>query len=326
MQTITTTARRAAFIALTALIVVVGSERIYWYGAGFGWSSVLELAAFYTLPAAAGLWAMALTPARRLHQVILAGAAYAFVAEGVLTPVIYSDGPLPVTAAMFVGWHGMLAFVVLWYAFRRWIVEDRVRTVAIAATATGALWGLWAMAGAVGDVEASAGVLLDPTTFATYAGGVGAVLAVSHLGIGWVWPTGWRPSRGAGVVLGIALLVYFAVTVLPAVAWAPAKLAALLSGTGWLLRRSRVSDEPDEPTVLDALSGRSGTRSVAALVMLPVTASIVYGTVWALRATAVPTILFWAMVAAQVAVGAAGFTWAARRSLRREYTTGGLLR
>ena len=54
---------------------------------------------------------MAHSHAMNLHHVILGGAIFAFLVEGVMIPIIYADGPLPVFAALFVGWHGLLAVV-----------------------------------------------------------------------------------------------------------------------------------------------------------------------------------------------------------------------
>ena len=104
-------ARLFGFLYLSALLMVMASERVYWYWGGVTVESVLILAAFYSLPAAAGLWALSLTRSTKLHQVVLAGAIFGFVVEGVITTVVYADGALPVFAAMFVGWHGMVAFV-----------------------------------------------------------------------------------------------------------------------------------------------------------------------------------------------------------------------
>jgi hypothetical protein len=103
--------RFAAFVYLVSIIVVMASERVYWYWAGSNLESVFEMSAFYVIPTAGALWAMARTRATKIHHVMLAGAFFAFMVEGVLTPIIYMDGPLVVLAALFVGWHGMLAFV-----------------------------------------------------------------------------------------------------------------------------------------------------------------------------------------------------------------------
>ena len=108
-------ARVATFVYLTSTIVVMASERVFWYWAGFTVDSVFALGAFYLIPTASALWVLARAHATRWYHVILAGAVFGFVVEGVLTPMLYIDGPLPIMAAMFVGWHGVLAFFGFWY-------------------------------------------------------------------------------------------------------------------------------------------------------------------------------------------------------------------
>lgn len=324
----------AAFIYLTATIVVMASERVYWYWAGFNPDSVLFLAAFYLIPTMAGLWALALAPARRVHHVVLAGAIFAFVVEGVLTPIIYIDGPLPVMASMFNGWHGVIAFVGFWYLIRRWLLARQFARIALGSIVFGALWGVWGLASALADppdLEEAAELGFDPTLlvpgeFALYAVQVGATLALSHWLIGFVWPTGWKPGKVSTRALVVVSALYLSVAVLPAVFWAPLKLAVLIGGTWRLLRRppgpaeavstagAGPSAEP-EPTILDRLAGPVRLRDVALLLMMPATAALAYAAVWQFRTNvAALEAAYWSFVTVQIIIGAAAFIWAWRQT------------
>ncbi len=309
-----------AFAYLTSIIVVMASERVYWYWGGITAGNIFEIALFYLIPTLAGLWALALIPAKRLHQVVLAGAVFAFVTEGVLTPIIYTDGPLPVLAALFVGWHGLLAFAGFWYLTRRLLVERRRSTLAAAAAAVGGLWGLWAMVASLADppADVAGAAVMSPPEFALYAFVVGAVLAVAHWGIGFVWPKeSWRPGRFATAILVLGSLAYMAVAVLPSVPWAPLKLAALLGVTAWLARRSRAGVPAGEPTVLTRLAGRVRLQDTVVLLTMPAAASVTYLLAWSVGLSdGVLSVGYWVFVAAQVIAGVWAFTWAARRSLR----------
>jgi len=309
--------RTGIFVVLVSTIVVTASELLYWYTPGLTVPSLLELVAFYAVPTAAGLWAMARTPARRLHQVVLAGAAYAFVVEGVLTTVIYGDGPLPVLASLFVGWHGVLAFTVFWYLFHRWIVDGDRRRLLVAAGGIGAGWGLWALVVSALDPAVSGGIVATPGSFALYAAAVTVLLAAAHRLAAAVLPEpGWRPSPLAGGVLAIAVVALVSLTVVPAVPWAPAKLGALLGSVAWLLRRSRRSVDPSTPTALDRLAGRVTPGRLAPLGAMPAAAATVYALAWPLRRLPLLTgATYWLFVAGQVAAGVIALGWAARRSL-----------
>lgn len=308
----------AAFVYLTSVIVAMGSERVYWYWAGFTAGSTLEMATFYVVPVAVALWVLALVPAHRFHQVVLAGAVFAFVVEGVLTPIIYGDGPFPVLASLFVGWHGMLAFIGMWYLTRRWLRAGRTRLLRHVSIVFGALWGVWAFVAAFGDTELpdGAGAVLSPEQFTIYALGVGVVFVAAHWLIGFVWPEEWRPGRASTWIVATVTAAYFAVAVLFAVPWAPAKLGILLGGTYWLIRRVPDGVQTNAPTVLDRLSGTVPLTSTASILIAPVMASIVYGTMWLIDAPeAALGGLYWVFVAAQVVGGGIAYMWAAWRSL-----------
>lgn len=314
-------ARVATFVYLTSTIVVMASERVFWYWAGFTVDSVFMLGTFYLIPTAAALWALAHARATRWYQVILAGAFFGFVVEGVLTPMLYLDGPLPIMAAMFVGWHGTLAFFGFWYLARRWLLTRRRTLVAAASAGVGVMWGWWAIAASVQEpaeeISRHGGnpELLAPESFALYAFGVGLTLAAAHWVIGYVWPRLWRPGRMSTIAVAVVSLAYMAPAVIVAVPWAPLKLAALLGGTYWLMIRRRGARN-EEPTILDLLAGKVRLRDTLALLAMPATAAITYAMLWAVDLS--PGALgaaYWAMVALQVVGGAAAYLAAARMAV-----------
>jgi len=299
----------------------MASERVYWYWSGFNASSVLEISAFYLIPAWAGLWALARYGAVRLHHVVLGAAIYAAVTEGVLTPIIYADGPLPLLAFMFIGWHGLVAFVGFWYLARKWLVEGARRTLGAASCAVGVGWGVWALSSASGDLpgadfaaeEGLSLAILPPGEFALYALGVGGVLALAHWLLGFVWPDEWRPSKPATWTLALVAFGYMAVAVIPAVIWAPAKLAVLVGGPLWLLARPRLADRE---TVWTVLSGPVRIRDAALILLMPASAALVYTGLWTLDiGDELLGGIYWTLISAQVIAGAVAIVWAIRKSL-----------
>ena len=314
-------ASTTAFVYLSAMTMVIASERVYWYVGGMSVESILGIGVFYMIPALAVLWTLGSGPSQRLHQIVLGGAVFAFVVEGVLTFVIYEDGPLPIMAALFIGWHGLLSVVGFWYLARRWLIERRRLLLAGSAAATGLYWGVWSiiyrLPEASGEFEESFSVM-EPGEFAIYALVVGAALVGAHWLLGWVWPEEYVPTRSGRIGITLIVAAYFAVAVLPAVIWAPVKLAVLLGGALWLLERSR-RVTPDEPSVISSLQGRVAFRDAALLTALPVAAIAGYSLVWSMDPDQGTTeALFLTMVATQVVAGLAGFVWAAHRALTQQ--------
>ncbi len=130
-----------AFVVVSSLVLVSASERLYWYLDGVSLAAFAEVAVFYIIPTVATLWVFGSGPSANLHQVVLVGAVYGFMVEGVLTAVVYEDGPLPLLAFIFVGWHGLLAVGWFWFGIRRLLVTGRTRLLAIGSATVGAYWG-----------------------------------------------------------------------------------------------------------------------------------------------------------------------------------------
>ncbi len=122
-------AKPTAFAYLTSVIVVMATGRVYWYRAGMTLGSTSSLALFDLLPTLALLITVAAMRPHRLHEMVLVGAVFSFVVGGVLTPVPYPDGALPVQAAVFVGWLVLLSVVGFWYPTRRWRFAGHLRTI-----------------------------------------------------------------------------------------------------------------------------------------------------------------------------------------------------
>ena len=79
-----------------------------------------ELVLYYGIPVTVCLWNIDLFHVQRLSGVVLVGALFGFLVEGVLTPLIYEVGLLdPVMPAYFIGWHGLLSLVFGWYLIRK---------------------------------------------------------------------------------------------------------------------------------------------------------------------------------------------------------------
>lgn len=308
------------WICAASLAAVMASERVYWYWSGIDADSLSVLAIFYATATATAFWVLSRVPGTGLKLAILGGVAYALVVEGIVTPVMYEDGPLPVLFLMFVGWHGLLAFAGFVYLLRRWALLGRARTIAVMASLTGIWWGVWALSSAVTDREAAeefvleggSAEILTPGSFAVYAGWVGVVLVAAHLVMDRAWPPiGWKPSRAGRISIALAAVALAALLVLPVVPWAPLKLAVLAWATRLALRRVAASD--GTPTVIDELAGRVRARHLLPVLMLPVSASAVYAAMWPAREHDSLSVVYWSMVGLQVVAGVGGLVWAVTR-------------
>ena len=319
MNTVKHWGKGFAFVFLSALLMVTASERVYWYVGGVSIESILGVAVFYMIPARAGLWALGSGPSSRLHQVILAGAIFGFVVEGVLTTVVYEDGVLPIMAALFVGWHGLLSVVAFWYLARRWLLASRRRALAVGSAAIGMLWGVWSIVYTLPEASEDFDEgfsIMEPAEFAIYAMVVGIAFAAAHYLIGHVWPETFRPGKWGSRGIILLLLAYASLAVLPIVPWAPVKFAVLVGGSLWLLWRSRQATS-DEPSAIAALQGHVALRDVTLLLIMPAVAAATYAAVWSMELSeGVVQDIFGTVSGLTVIAGLVAYGWAWRRSVR----------
>lgn len=306
--------------------MVFFSEKAYWYTQGF---ALTELVLFYAFPVFACLWTIERFRVDRLAPLVLVSALYAFLVEGVLTPVIFEAGLLdPIMSSYFIGWHGLLSVVFGWYLLRKWLVEGRWRRILLGASAFGAFWGAWSLTfwlpenfndpdtlAHVAETGVPAGQwpVLD---YALYAFTFTVILMLAHRSLGRkLWQGKFKPSRiETGMIFG-ALIMYFALNILWANPLAILKMAALLGVIYFGLARHR---RQASETVFGRLSGSVRSIHLLALLAMPAVATAVY----ALAATLpleeafIRGWLFEGIPALQALTGMVVFIWALAAVLR----------
>lgn len=272
------------FVFISSAVLVFFSEKAYWYVQGF---EVGGLILYYAVPTAASLWALQAFRVHDLSGVVLVGTLFAFLVEGVLTPVIYEAGLLdPVMPAYFIGWHGLLSVVFGWYLLRRWLVEKRWKRLLLTCLIFGLFWGVWSLTfwlpENIAEFEALAAAgeparpgQWTPIEFAFYALLFTLMLMTGHwlLGRG-IWKSEFRLSTPGKVVLAMVLVGLFVLQVLLILPLAFLKLTALLLLVFLPLAAHR--RRQSSPPLLTSLQGRAGFLPLLTLLVMPAAASLVY--------------------------------------------------
>jgi hypothetical protein len=273
---------RLAFALLSAAVLLVFSEKLFWYVTGYG---LLDLLLGYFFPAFVLLWVVDTFRVRRLAPLFLAAAVFGFVAEGMLTNTLYEGGPLAWFSVSYtpLAWHAPLSVVFGWWWLRRELLAGRTRRVALGCAAVGVPWGLWALAwwlpeNAADSVLLAQGARLGRwpvADFALHAFTFTGLLALAHglLGRGG-WQVSFRPSWIEIALVAAGLLLFFGALVLTVYPWAPLRLLVLVGVTLIALYVNKRREPPG--SVLSDLAGPVPPRRLPALGAMPAAAVAVY--------------------------------------------------
>ncbi|MEM8861858.1 MAG: hypothetical protein AAGD96_26345 [Chloroflexota bacterium] len=277
---------RLLFVLLSSVMMVFFSEKAYWYPPGY---PIVELVLFYAIPVYSTLWAIDYFRVKRLSGMILISAFYAFLVEGVMTPVIFEGGLFdPLMPIYFIGWHGLLACVFGWYLIRKWLVEGAWKSILIASMLFGIFWGIWSITywapaslvewadmAAIG--EPSIGDPRIPAEdFGIFAGTFTLMFVIAHWAMGRLgWQRSFRPSRIEGGIVFLALLFMFGTLSVPTAPFGFLKLAVLLIIVAVPLYFNRRRETPD--SLLSDLTAPVKRLHLLPLFLMPILATIVYG-------------------------------------------------
>ncbi len=338
--------KRFTFVFLCSLIATIVSERMFWF-----WSTGVrvhvEVALFYMLPTAVVLWAIERFAVDDRSSLLLAVPLFAYVTEGVITPILYTGGPfVPFFPAWFSAWHGILGIAVGIVGIRLLARRGAAAALALTSVGFGAFWGLWATTLRLPEnvedpelvAEMGALVVLDPLAFARYAATFVAILIAAHWAIGFVWPAvegSVKPTIGRKTAIVVGAFVAIAVvgwTV--AIPWALPMFVAYGGLQIVALRRhhKRASSgaaergavdggaECDGPVpgrspLLSSLAGHVSMRNLAPIALMAPAASGVYAVLWAIDPSdqAIRVVMY-STIAVQTLVGG----WMITAALLRE--------
>ena len=267
---------RLLFAGLTTVITVFFSEKAFWYVQGYAY---WELILYYAFPVFACLWLIEYFCVRRLSSLVFVAAFYAFLIEGVLTPVLYEAGILdPFLPAYFVCWHGLLSIVFGWYLVRKWLVSGMWKRLLLAGFLFGLFWGIWSITYWLPETYEE---FINPgqwpvIDFALYAFTFTLSLIIGHLMLGLGgWPSSFRPTKIEKWVVALFLVALFALNIVPVVPPGILKLGFLLGIIGIFLAINRRRE--GQKTLFAELAGPVTVWHALVLLIIPLTAISVYG-------------------------------------------------
>ena len=249
------------------------SETLFWGRPGRAPLAELVLSALaYSVLAGALLAVLAGTRARSAAALVLCGAVYGWLSEGVLAGTLYQNFPVQVSWTGL-AWHDLLSVCGGLFGLGAALRHSLGRTVTVSAL-LGVFWGAWATTW----WQPGEGAVVTPlAAFALHAAGQGALLALAYWALPGLLRGATFTSRNGRTGLALVLLAWFGVVTVPAQLTALLILPPLLVLTGLALRRHARQPAAGQELLLDVLRRPiRATRSLAVLTM-PAVAAGVYG-------------------------------------------------
>ncbi|GJM41420.1 MAG: hypothetical protein DHS20C20_17020 [Ardenticatenaceae bacterium] len=308
--------KRLFFVLLVTAVLVFFSEKMYWYPQGY---VIAELILFYGVVGYACLWTIDYFRVERLPQLILVAGLYAFLTEGVLTPVIFEGGLFnPLMASYFIGWHGMLSVLFGFYLLRKWLRYGQWQRLLLGSVLVGFLWGIWSITYWLPETFADFASSGQWTVveFGLHAFTFTLMLVAAHwlLGRGG-WQPLFKPSLTERILLGLTLLFFFATLSFPAAPLGIISLMLLVTAVCLPLyfHRRRTA----AGSLLKTLNGRIQARYLPILFVMPGLATAVYALATTLNpAEETLQAIVELLPLAQAALGLGLFLWALVTTLR----------
>ncbi len=281
MSTAARLARGAAMVLGTGYVLVFFSEYVFWSVWRPGDELFGRLMA-WLLYSLFGYLTLGVIRHFRVQDgwgVMLAGAFFGWVCEGVYAMTVFGDPSMPFPLTIIwtaIAWHAPISLLLGWYAMGLALREPRMGPAALLSLGIGLFWGAWALGWPAGSPP----VVASPEGFAFHAAITTALLAIAHVLTALARPAEYVPSRiGLGIAAAVVVGFFAAVTV-PSVPIAILVLPPLL-GLLWLvLRRGRARH--GEGSVIARFATPLRGRNLLTLALMPLAASAVYGPLSAL--------------------------------------------
>ena len=206
---------------------------------------------------------------RNIWPLFLAGAAFGWLAEGLVVQTTYEMLPLSIS---FTGlaWHALITIWIGWYALQRSFHSPASFSTWKLVAAIGACSALWAIAwwlepdGGVASVAEYARFSFVTTTLVTLA----------YWLANWSASAPFRPKRWVTIVIAAIFVLYFAFVTVPATPIAVIILPVLLGLIYFGLRKNAKGE--DDSSLLDQFSVPVDARKFLGLFILPVVNVVLY--------------------------------------------------
>jgi hypothetical protein len=265
------TFKNILLVLSTGFIFVYFSEHLFWARVRPDDSPGNWLATWvaYSLMAFIFLNFVSYFRIKSIWSLFLAGAAFGWLAEGLIVQTTYESLPLSIS---FTGlaWHALITVWIGWYAMRKSLISTDPLSTLKLASVIGLCYGLWAI---TWWLEPDGGVS-SVSEFALFSMVITILFTFACWLANWSMTEVFAPNRWvSGLIYGLFVLYFLFVTI-PAVPIAIVILPILLGLVYLGLRRNRLSN--NDESFLDDFRWHVSFWKYISLLALPLTGILIY--------------------------------------------------
>ena len=206
---------------------------------------------------------------RNIWALFLAGAAFGWLAEGVIVQTTYEMLPLSIS---FTGlaWHALITVWIGWYALQKSLHAAASFLTLKLSAVIGACYGLWAISW---WLEPDGGVS-SVVDFATFSFGATILVILAYWLANWSTTEPFEPNNWVITIISSLFGFYFLFVAVPAAPMALVILPSLLALVYMGLRRNRLTNA--DSSILNDVAGYVPVWKFLSLLAIPVTGILVY--------------------------------------------------
>lgn len=209
---------------------------------------------------------------KSIWGVLLCGAVFGWLAEGVIVQTMYEDLPLSISFTGL-GWHSLVSVCIGWYGLRL-VFRQSITRAMIMTCLIGLVYGFWAVSWWTEPGE----VPQYPINFAMFSTVIAVLLILSYWLTDRTIELPLKSHWSLDLLIGIMTFLYFVFIAIPIAKWAAIILPILLAIVALALLRMKMIDRK---ITLNLFPGNTPNAvRYLTILLIPLISSLIYSTIF----------------------------------------------
>lgn len=273
--------KRLLLALSTGYILFFFSERVFWSLARPGDTpfDYLLTPLLYGVFAYIFLIIVEMFRVRNIWAIFIAGATFGWIGEGIVAMTLFGgEIPLPYSISWTgLAWHALISVLIGWYYLRKILQENAYRKTIYFSLLMGAFWGFWSIAWGLETPP----IIASIPAYLVHGLAITAFFIFSQ----WIFtksdPAAFHSTKTEKIFFTVITLLFYGVVTVQFMPISLAILPPLFLLLYGILQRNRSREQ--EGSILAELGAPIRWRNALLLLIMPVTATVIYAAANALN-------------------------------------------